>query len=248
MHDDLLDQSVRALAGDPPGPDAAARGHARRRLEAEIAPRQRARPWPRRALSFGVVSSLLVVTLAATGVFDGGPDLAQGVTCFERPRLEGNELHLPTTTTSPAAACAGQWRRGAMTEGRPVLPPPLTACQSRRGRVAVLPLPLGTACRDLDLATLPSAYESSARRYATLYRTLVVRLSKDDCVGLGAAQDLVRDELDRVGLRSWIVETGSNFSPTRPCAAPAVDSQARKVRLLAVESALREPQIRRYKP
>lgn len=135
--------------------------------------------------------------------------------------------------STPLDQCHELWLDGTLGTGEP---PPLTACVTVEGIVAVLPGDEGT-CTGLGLAALdPSANldQSGAARVASA-------ISEDypsECVdSLEAATLIVEGILTEVDAGRWEVQVAGEITLERPCVFAAVDAHNQVVLLVAAAGA-----------
>ena len=216
--------------------------------------RGRRRRVPRVAVLAGAVS--LSVAVAAYALVTRPTSKPQNVACFAAADLTANTAVVGVDAQGPVAACAGVWARGFL---GPTRPPPLRACLLESGVVGVFPeAPGRDVCLDLGLAAAsspapPTTEPAGIRlapddqvvdhaRFFAFRDAALSRFVGQECIGAVAAEEIVREELDRAGLDGWTVTTGvgadgAGFSAGRPCASLSFHPEVWSVDLVPVPPA-----------
>ncbi|MDQ6726810.1 MAG: hypothetical protein M3066_11685 [Actinomycetota bacterium] len=145
----------------------------------------------------------------------------------------------------PAAACADLWVRGAF--GDPATPV-LAECVLDSGTVGVFPVVAGAdPCAALKLSpvpgptpnpdpgpsgTAPSPAANADDAFGAFEKAALDRFLASPCVGPAEGRAVVREELDRGGLKDWTVQDSAPFTADRPCATLAFNSPGHQVLLV----------------
>jgi len=204
----------------------------------------RRRRVPRVAVLAGVVG--MSVAVAAYAVVTRPSPKPQNVACFAAADLTAQTAVVGVDAKGPVAACASLWERGFLGT---TPPPPLRACLLESGVVGVFPEAVGRdVCLDLGLAAssppapptpdrvnpsgsspaggrlIPDEPVVDHTRFFAFRDAVLARFVGQGCIGVVAAEAIVREELDRAGLDDWTVTTaggagGPGFSAGRPCAS-----------------------------
>jgi hypothetical protein len=110
----------------------------------------------------------------------------------------------------------------------------------RTGPIGVFPAarPDDDLCRRLGLSSFAAptsgvAPPTPADPLVAMRDTVVAALRRS-CVNGADAQALVRQALDRAGLRDWTVSVTTPFTPDRPCASPGFDEPGRRVLIVPI--------------
>lgn len=222
----------------------------------------RRRRVPRLAVVAGLVSMSVAVTAYAL-VTRPSPK-PQNVACFAAADLTAKTAVVGVDAEGPVAACASLWEKGFLG----ITPPPsLRACLLESGVVGVFPEAAGRdVCLDLGLVAAsapapttpdrvnpPGSSPAGARpdpddavvdetRFFAFRDAVLSRFLGQECVGVVAAEAIVREELGRAGLDGWTVTRGlgadgSGFSDERPCASLNFHPEVRSVDLVPVPPA-----------
>jgi uncharacterized membrane protein len=193
----------------------------------------------RRTLRVAVVAGLatMSVGVAAYALVGRQPAKPQNVACFARADLTARTAIVGVDAGGPVAACARVWQNGYLGG---TATPSLRACLLESGSVGVFPEAGGRdVCLDLGLAaaaspaggarpteTVPQSEDGAVdhTRFFAFRDAVLPRFVGQECIGVPAAEAIVREELDRAGLTDWVVVSGvgsdgSGFSEERPCAS-----------------------------
>ncbi len=203
------------------------------------APPRLRRRGPRVAFVAGVAS--LAVAAAGYALVGGHSSKPQFVACFGAADLQAPTAVAGVEGDGPVAACAGVWATGLF-GASPT--PPLRACLLESGVLGVFPEPSGRdVCLDLNLAAAsassapsgPTALDQTA--FLAFQDSAVARLVAAGCIAAASAEVIVRQEMERAGLRGWTVITGAGadgdgFSAARPCASLGFHPEQRTVVLV----------------
>jgi hypothetical protein len=183
---------------------------------------------------------LLSATAFTTYALTRTPTHLESVGCYDRENLEANTAIVDADGRDPVAICSQVWQQGGLGTGP--RPKRLEACVLSTGAIGVFPSSAADTCAKLGLAPVPGSYATEAKRFAALRNAIVSRLGEPasgssrrgpECVGEGAARDLVRRELNAHGYSDWEIEiAGGNFSADRPCAEPSFDTAGKVVLLV----------------
>ena len=110
----------------------------------------------------------------------------------------GRETEAGATGADPVAICAALWRKGVVS-GTPQDPPPLQACVSAGGGIAVYPGPDACAANGRPAAAPYSPPDLRAIRLGTALRAWAVA-QPDGCGSIRSATAEINREVDRMGL------------------------------------------------
>ena len=224
---------LRDLAGPdaPPPPTTidAARNALLAVIEQERAPVRRR---PRRRLVLAVTLPLAAAILTGAGYVVFKPaEISTGIFCAFEVARTPSALQISSDGRPFTEQCAEEWRAGRAGPGRRALAE-LTACDSGEGAIFVYPAG-ARVCAQLDMRTARAKPTVDERRFVTFSKALVPRIAHG-CPSFARAEEIVRDELARAGLRGWTIRRVPQVdgTPPRPCLSVAFDSGARIVSLV----------------
>jgi hypothetical protein len=194
------------------------------------------------------------MAVAAYALVGRQPSKPQNVACFAAADLQAETAVVGAGPGGPVATCARLRDRGYVGGATSQT---LRACVLDSGAVGVFPEASGRdVCLDLGLASVspptgggrgePSRPPigtddavADAARFTAFRDAVLPRLLDQGCVGAGAAEAIVREELGRAGLEGWTVvagvgEDGLGFSAERPCASLNFKPEVRTIELAPV--------------
>ena len=235
---------LRELAGADEAPSPIAHQQALNRLQREIARGERPAPRPQRGRRPALLlapAAVLVLALGGVGyaALNAAAPPSAGIACHPTASLAGGATVQAVDGRAATAICADAWRSGVV-DGTAAQAPELQACVDPAGgkAIQVIPATDPTVCGRLGLVSAPQAGTSEdAKRFAAFTRDVVTQFAASACVKPSAATDIVRGSLNDHGLGDWTITTGpgehgEGFSPARPCASLAFDSDHTTVTLV----------------
>ena len=200
-------------------------GAARALLERVLGhPRRRSR----RPLLVATTTALLVVFVvgltASRAVHrEDAPD-PFNLVCYASDSLTARRVVVSAPDVDHA--CAAAWQHGPFGAG---VVPEFDACVLSSGGIGVFPGESGSVCPRLGLPEFDGG--DQVARFSSETGTRVAQR----CIGLDAAERMVRDEIAKFGLRGWTVAQGAqSFDAKRPCASLAFVEAHRKVLVVAI--------------
>jgi hypothetical protein len=227
---------LRDLAGPDAPPPAATTDTARHALLAEIeqerAPIRRRRRRPRRRLVLAVTLPLAAAILTGAGYVVFKPaEISTGIFCAFEVAPTPSALQISADGRPFTEQCAAEWRAGRAGPGRRA-PAELTACDSGEGAIFVYPAGV-RVCAQLGMRAARDGPTAEERRFVTFSQALVPRIAHG-CPSFARAEQIVRAELARAGLRGWTIRRVSRQGGTaaRQCPSLAFRSGARIVSLV----------------
>lgn len=160
----------------------------------------------------------------------------QDIVCYQAVDLDSDRAGVGYGDDVTAAACERFWADGTLTNpefGPAGSVPPLVACVSAGGSLAVFPTNDPNVCHSLDLGEIDEASLPGADTIRGLNDALVNYFASDGCVPIPRAVDDVRGILDTRGFAHWtIVETSG--SPDRICASFSMGSESETVFIVPI--------------
>jgi hypothetical protein len=181
------------------------------------------------------VAVLAVAAVAATTWVALVRDVsAVTVVCYATTSLDGDRVGVAASSAPSVAVCAEPWADGPLTnpDVNPGDIPPLTACVTDNGVLAVFPTDDPKVCDDLGLATPdPSQPTVGLGSAAAARDEIVAYVAGETCPSLEDAELRVRSILETHGLTDWTVEAQPQRED-RPCASIAFDTDTRTVILV----------------
>ncbi|HRE00171.1 MAG TPA: hypothetical protein PLV68_02660 [Ilumatobacteraceae bacterium] len=199
-------------------------------------PQQPQRRWRWRRRS--VVAGLVVVGIAGTASVaiaawysTSTPRDPLDVACWsDQQRSSQWEVRIGLGD-SPLTACGTPWDDG--TFGRSG-PPPLVACTSAEGIIAVVP---AESCAKVGLDGLTPGYEdSTSAQTADLLQQLIGDRLFEECHTEVETRSLIDGVLAEHGLDDWTVESPVPFTADRPCGQVAIDPTTRTITIVTIRS------------
>lgn len=190
---------------------------------------------PRWALVAAAAGAVAVVAAAATVVIASHPDDPASIQCFASPQLSGDVAVVRATEgVAPVEACADVWRIGTFRPWSGGLAPALSACVLDNGSIGVFPGE-PEVCDRLSLPRVATDGDPSATvRVVQLIDNLKAALAAPRCVDVASAADLVRGQLDQLGLVGWTLIAPASTEQGRPCASILFDPPARTLTLVPI--------------
>lgn len=172
-------------------------------------------------------------TVAAIVVLRDSPSEVDTLGCWsEASSPPGEVVVVAWDGSDPVAACASSWVDGGFATQATTEAPPLVACVTTTGAVAVVP-GARTTCADLGLAdfdiTTPDVAADNIRRAIDAIERAV---SEDTCLDVDEAVSVVEQILATAGLTDWTVAVDAAFAPGA-CPTAAVDTVGGTVTIVA---------------
>jgi hypothetical protein len=202
--------------------------------------RQKERPrrfLSRRRLVLAVVFGLLSIASTTTAwVLLTREVRRPRMACYEAVSLHADRVALTSPRTLDAIECAPEWDEGVLVN--PAVAqrgevPPLTACVTDIGAVAVFPSRNPRVCEELGLATPEPESGERQERILELERALVAYFAQGRCIPVTEAKTQVAKILQDYGLKGWRVEMMPGPSE-RPCASFSLDAEEQVVHLVPI--------------
>ncbi len=183
-----------------------------------------------------VLTGLAVVLIGATWLLTRDVENPQAIACHQAVNLDSDIAAAPVGGPATAEACIPVWEDGIL-EKPDVAPtgsvPPLTACVTGRGTLAVFPTDNQDVCSDLGLAYPEPTSQDTADQIRQLDTDLQVHFASGECAGMEKAETRVRTILDDSGLDGWSIET-QEPSEARPCASYSLDADTETIHLVPI--------------
>lgn len=228
---DAFDRLRAADPVDPARIPGAGSPEAARTLAWVLAqPRDSAPARRRRAGWFVVVAVLLG---AAAWVVFGPVTDPVGTACYAAASLDADRVAAPSGAAD-VTVCVPFWVDGLLVNpevGPAGSVPPLVACLSDSGGLAVFPRTEPNVCGRLGLASPDPGSLPDAEAVRALGDRLAAHFLEAGCQPLDAAAVDVRRILDEAGFADWTVEPGTP-TPDRPCASFSLDSATETIHLV----------------
>lgn len=191
----------------------------------------------RRSFRLAVVLAVVAaITIAAAYVWTRVIEAPDAVACYQTVDLDADIAAAPSGGPATAEACIPVWRDGILVNpeiGEPGTVPPLTACVSNQGALAVFPSDDTTICSRFDLAYPDTESQSEADLLREVQDQLITYFQSADCIPIETATSEVRRILDQAQLTEWNIQ-GQPASDERPCASHSFDAPSRTVFLVPV--------------
>lgn len=194
------------------------------------------RRW-RRPLRLAVaLAAMAVVLVAATWLLTGDVENPQAIACHQAVDLDSDIAAAPVGGTTTADACVPVWEDGIL-ENRDVAPvgsvPPLTACVTERGTLAVFPTDDRGVCESFGMAYPEPTSRDTADQIRQLDADLQAYFASTECAGMEEAETRIRQTLDDSGFGDWTIET-QETTETRPCASYSLDAETETIHLIPI--------------
>lgn len=191
----------------------------------------------RRPLRLAVaLAAMAIVLVAANWLLTRDVENPQAIACHEAVDLDSDIAAAPVGGPTTAEACAPVWEDGVL-ENPDVAPagsvPPLTACVTQRGTLAVFPTDDRQVCETLGLAYPEPTSQDAADRIRQLDADLQAYFASTECAGMDEAESRVRETLDDSGFGGWTIEA-QEATGTRPCASYSLDAETETIHLIPI--------------
>jgi hypothetical protein len=181
------------------------------------------------------VAILAIAAVAATTWAALTRDVsAVTVTCYATTSLDGNRVGVVSENVPSVEACIDPWADGPLTnpDVSPGEVPPLSACVTDDGVLAVFPTDDLTVCADLGLAEQnPSQPTEGLASIAAARDAIVAYIAGEKCASIDDAEVQVRTILGGHGLTDWTIESQPP-RVDRPCASISFDVDTQTVILV----------------
>jgi hypothetical protein len=194
------------------------------------------RPRRRRgALVAAAVAAVAVLTTAAAAwILSRSATDTSRVACYAAATLDADVAPAAGASgVAPLEACADVWRSGSFRSYGAGAVPPLAACVLPTGEAAVFPGD-PTVCDRLGLARLATQSGALTTLDVRLVDNLSRALGAPNCVDVVEAAELVREQLDQLGLDGWTLITPATYEQGRPCSSVAFDPPTRTITLVPI--------------
>jgi hypothetical protein len=179
----------------------------------------------RRAVIVGVVGVVAVAGTAAAITFrHDKPSEIRTIGCWSDAVVPASEIVVVEWSGGdPVRSCQQAWRDGAFETIPATEPPPLIACISIDGAIAVIPGNEAT-CDELELASFDPAPDPEGEKVRAAITAIETRVSQKACLEPTAAISVIEEILDNAGLSDWtIVPPTDTFPEAEPCASVGFD-------------------------
>ncbi len=193
---------------------------------------------PRRAARLRVALAIAIIAaVAAAGMtwYVLTRDVSQlGISCHAAVTMSSDIVAVSADGTPTATDCVAPWADGLLTN--PDIPlgdvPPLTACVTDVGGVAVFPTGAPDICELLGLAHQnPNQPGGGLRKLAAAKQAITDYILATTCQPLDETETVVNGILNAHGLADWTI-TRQPDHPDRPCASVAYDTEHQVVVLV----------------
>lgn len=214
-------QTMLATVTSQPRPDTSTRRRWRRPLRLAVA-----------------LAAMAVVLVAATWLLTRDVENPQAIACHQAVDIDSDIAAAPVGGPTTADACAPVWEDSVL-ENPDVAPvgsvPPLTACVTERGTLAVFPTDNRQVCETLGLAYPEPSSQDAADQIRQLDADLQAYFASTECAEMEEAETRVRQTLDDSGFGGWTIETQER-TETRPCASYSLDAETDTIHLIPIPS------------
>lgn len=188
----------------------------------------------RRRVLLAVAVLAIAAVAATTWVALMRPVSELSVVCYAATSVDGDRVGVAASSAPSVDVCVEPWADGQLTnpDVEPGEVPPLTACVTDDGVLAVFPTDDRTICQSLDLGVPdPNQPAGTLTEIAAARDAIVAYIAGETCASIGDAELRVRTILDGHGLNVWRVESQPPHVD-RPCASIAFDVDAKTVFLV----------------
>lgn len=191
----------------------------------------------RRYLQIAIVVGALLAALGLTYYLTKRDVTALGITCYATVSLDGHRAEQPGTGALDPNECAQPFEDGTLqVPNEPAgTVPPLTACVTDLGGLAVFPTDDPNVCKKLGLAEPPPDQPTSQLQAASAAREEIKEyVTSTKCQPIQDAPPVIREILDRHGLNDWNIERSPD-QPNQPCTSIAFRTERRTIILIPIE-------------
>lgn len=211
-----------------------------RQLFAEITATPR-RPRPaslrhRRVIVAIAVGIAAIAAIGAAWIMTRPVTESHDIVCYQAADSNSDRVGVGYGDYVAAEACARFWADGTLTNpefGPEGSVPPLVACVSAAGSLAVFPSEDPSVCQNLGLDSIDEASLPAADAIRDLNDALVDYFLADPCIPIPWAVDDVRDVLDSRGFADWTL-TRSAGSRQRPCASFSMEVETTTIFIVPI--------------
>lgn len=193
-------------------------------------------PW-RRPLRLAVaVAAIAVVLVAATLSLTRDVANPEGIACHQAVDIDSDIGAAPVGGPATADACVEVWENGILDNPDVASAgsvPPLTACVTERGTLAVFPTDNRQVCETLGLAYSEPTSQDAADRIRQLDADIQAYFASTGCAGFEEAENRARQTLGDSGFGVWTIET-KEATEIRPCASYSLDAETETIHLIPV--------------
>lgn len=175
-------------------------------------------------------TALVVIAAAAAYTFarsDRAHD-PTSITCYSNAARDPHSQFALGPQEDPLAACRQLWESGQLGTGDV---PPLTACVTDTGIVAIVPGDL-RVCSELGYAQWNGTVDPEAQSLLP-FRDEVDRTLGRTCYPADSAARIVTDLLSQYHLEGWTVVEGHGSDQHMPCTVGMVDLPSKTITLVA---------------
>ena len=190
-------------------------------------------PRIRRGWVIGGISVMMVTAAAYAVLSREAPDDATRMMCYSELSADPAQ-RIQLATSDPIGGCQELWQSGQL-GARDV--PPLTACITEDGIIAVVPGG-DQACADLGFSLWRGSFDNDEQSIIDFQDEVGHSLGLT-CYTAPEGQLVVEALLNKYGLDGWTIVTNDDRSDSLPCTASAVDTPTKTV---TVYGRLRTPQ------
>ncbi|MFP3883343.1 MAG: hypothetical protein ACLFWH_13630 [Actinomycetota bacterium] len=194
------------------------------------------RRWRRPLRLAAALAAMVAVLVAATWLLTRDVENPQAIACHQAVDLDSDIAAAPVGGPATAEACVPVWEDGILENSDATSAgsvPPLTACVTDRGNLAVFPTDDRQVCETLGLAYPEPTSRDAADQIRQLDADLQAYFASKECAGMDEAEDRVRETLDDSGFGGWNIET-QEATDTRPCASYSLDAEAETIHLIPI--------------
>lgn len=192
--------------------------------------------WRRPLRLAAALAATALVLVAATWLLTRDVENPQAIICHRTVDLDSDIAAAPVGGPATADACVPVWEDGIL-ENSDVTPtgsvPPLTACVTERGTLAVFPTDDQTVCETLGLSYPEPSSQEAADQIRQLDTDLQAYFASAECAGMEEAEARVRQTLDDSSFDGWTIET-QEASEARPCASYSLDADTETIHLVPI--------------
>lgn len=185
------------------------------------------------AIAVGIAA---VATLGAAWIMTRPVAEPQDIVCYQAADLDSDRVGIGYGDDVAAEACERFWSDGILTNpqfGPAGSVPPLVACVSEAGSLAVFPTNDPNVCHTLGLADVDEASLPGADAVRDLNDALVDYFLTNLCIPVPRAVDDVRRILDAHGFVDWTISETSG-PPDRPCASHSMDTENARITIIPI--------------
>jgi hypothetical protein len=219
------------------GPDSPRAQEQLTRILASPIQEPQRRRMPRRRLRVVITLAVLALATTAAGwLWTRVIERPNAVLCYERADLDADIAGAPAGDRATADACAPVWQDGVLVNPEVATPgsvPPLTACVTENGSLAVFPTDDPVVCDRLGLAHPEPAGQESADAVRQLEGSLISFFQSRECIPIAEAETETRRILDQSGFTGWKIQTQPG-SPDRPCGSFSIDAPSETIHLIPI--------------